>query len=118
MTNQTLFVTVAGSKLEQALVGCGIPQGPVLGPIIFLLYVEDIRDKADKMSSIYVDDLKLAQSVMSEQDVLKFQIDLDTLYKWGNTNNCVFNIFPTNCNRKKTEILRQTRHESVNQIYS
>ena len=27
------------------------------------------------------------------------------------------NIFPTNCNGKKTEILRQTRHESVNQIY-
>ena len=91
VTGRTQYVTVSGSKSEPVLVKSGIPQGSVLGPIIFLLYVQDIRDKDNKLSTIYVDDLKLAQAIYTELDVENFQIDLDTLYEWGRRNNCVFN---------------------------
>ena len=38
-----------------------------------------------------MDDLKTAQCIYTEEDIESFQIDLDTLYKWGYRNNCVFN---------------------------
>merc|ERR1711963_635569 len=69
----------------------GIPQGSVLGPILFLIYISDIGENLSTKALVYVDDTKIKQKVNSEEDVECFQKELEKLDEWAKSNNMQFN---------------------------
>ena len=57
----------------------GVPQGSVFGPILFIIFVNNLPDVVTSMVKIFVDDTKLFQPVQSMFDHVQLQKDLDTL---------------------------------------
>ena len=71
-----------------ALIISGVPQGTVLGPILFLIFINDIY-LCIKHSTIrcFADDTSLLKAICNEADVTTLQSDLDSVIKWSVTNN-------------------------------
>ena len=69
----------------------GVPQGSVLGPILFLIYIADIAEDIEANALVYVDDTKVNRRVKNEEDVELMQEDLQKIYQWGKRNNMDFN---------------------------
>ena len=81
-----------GDKLSTSKeVVSGVPQGSVLGPIMFLIFVQNMGQKSDAKGLIYADDAKVAKAVKDESDILSFQNDLERYYEWAKANNMEFN---------------------------
>ena len=57
----------------------GVPQGSVLGPILFILFVNDFPEIIDALCSIFADDAKITDEVSNEEDAQKLQEDLNKL---------------------------------------
>ena len=63
----------------------GVPQGSILGPLLFLVYINGSPDYILHNSSIalYADDSKLFRSINQRSDYILLQSDLDSLYQWS-----------------------------------
>ena len=59
LCNRTMYVNVNGSRSSEVLVRSGVPQGSVLGPILFLIYVNYLPSYIKNMCKVFADDLKL-----------------------------------------------------------
>ena len=95
LSNRVQTVVVDGHKSEITLVISGVPQGTVLGPLLFLLFVNDI-DHCIKHShlKLFADDSRLSKAINpsdSSRDQLLLQSDLDEILKWADENNMVLN---------------------------
>ena len=84
-------VLVKGHKSSKSPLKSGVPQGSVLGPILFLIYVSDIGEDLVASVLVYVDDTKLTHKVKNEKDVEFVQDELKKLHQWGQKNNMEFN---------------------------
>ena len=91
LTGRTQNVNVDGYQSEKRLVSCGVPQGSVLGPILFLTYINDLPNVVfSSLALLFADDLKLIHC--SKNDSLdKLQVDLNNLYNWSVQNCLLFN---------------------------
>ena len=86
---------INGSKSSFSLVSSGIPQGSVLGPILFQIYVNDLPEELLSPSQLFADNTKLYRVIKSEEDNNLLQGDIDRLIEWSdvwqlpiNTNKC------------------------------
>ena len=70
----------------------GVPQGSVLGPILFLIYINDLDFNIQNCFLKFVDDTKLFGSVTSTGDQLLMQNDLSKLWSWSVDWQMLFNI--------------------------
>ena len=68
-----------------------MPQGSVLGPPFFLIFIGDISEGVSAVVLIYVDDSKVHKNVKNDEDVQSLQHDLDKIYQWEKNNNMKFN---------------------------
>ena len=69
-------VLVNGESSDWYDVASGVPQGSVLGPLLFILYVNDIPEQIDSISHMFADDLKIYRTITNLNDALKLQNDL------------------------------------------
>lgn len=124
LTNRQLRVVIGDCSSDSFHATSGIPQGSHLGPLIFLLYFNDVHlvIKGPRLS--YADDLKIFLRICSVADCLYLQQQLDSFASWCSLNGMVVN--PTKCSiitfsRKKQPItfdysLLGTKIERVNHI--
>ena len=87
----------SSSMVNQAttLQSSGVPQGTVLGPLCFLLYINDMGNDTSSHLRLFADDSLLYREVTSAQDALLLQSDLDKLVKWADTWQMAFH--PSKC---------------------
>ena len=85
-------VVLNGDHSSWSTVSSGVPQGSVLGPMLFLLYVNDIPLSVDSSILLFADDAKIFRSIRCEADYLQLQRDIDILFEWSRTWLLNFNI--------------------------
>ena len=73
------------------VVTSGVPHGSVLGPTLFLIYINDLPDCINCNVSLYADDTLLYAPINNDTDRLLFQADIDSLHEWSSTNKMPFN---------------------------
>ena len=72
-------VVVNGAKSDWALVLSGVPQGTVLGPLLFSLYIDDISTNNDSEIRLFADDCVCYREIKGTEDTLKLQESIDQL---------------------------------------
>ena len=72
-------------------VSSGVPQGSVLGPLLFIIYINDIDDYVGGRISKFADDTKIGWVVNSEVECLALQEDIDGMIKWADKWQMEFN---------------------------
>ena len=93
LSNRKQSVTLNGSDSSLKPISTGVPQGSVLGPVFFLVYINDLR-KCVKYSKVYhfADDTNMLQSDNSLKNVAKrMNLDLKNLSQWLKANKLSLN---------------------------
>ena len=96
------LITVNGVKSSVSKVISGVPQGTVLGPILFIIFINDMNESI--VSSIlrsFADDTRILKAIHSYLDVPELQADLDNIIKWSRNNNMTLH-------KNKFELLQHT----------
>ena len=64
----------------------GIPQGSILGPLLFIIFINDLSEMCDKESKLYLyaDDAKIFSHICNIKDKENLQSDLDKVNEWSN----------------------------------
>ena len=101
-------VLIDGARSQVDSVDSGVPQGTVLGPLLFLLFINDLPSVLDPGTAVrlFADDCLVYRSIDSEQAQLLLQQDLDALNLWGQCWGMRFNT-------KKCQVMhigKQSRH--------
>ena len=79
-------VVVEGATSSQTPVSSSVPQGSVLGPLLFSIYMDDITGVALSPQSelvLYADDVLLYHTISCLEDVLMLQSDIDSIETWS-----------------------------------
>ena len=89
---QQVVVLVDGDYSTCKQVRSGVPQGTVLGPLMFLLYINDIGDHLNHSTiRLFADDCLLYRTISNEDDADRLQDDLDKLQEWTEAWQMNFN---------------------------
>ena len=84
-------VVMDGYSSDNLPVTSGVLQGTVLGPLLFLCYINDLPECVSCNIHLYADDV-LLYNIESEKDCLQLQSDLNALELWEKTRQMKFNI--------------------------
>ena len=101
------IIIANGAKSSESKVISGVPQGTVLGPLLFLIMINDIDDNVINSSvKVFADDTRITKAVKTEEEAALLQEDLETLYTWAKNNNMAFN-------GSKFEVLRLGKNQEL-----
>ena len=100
LSNRSQFCTFGGKQSDEAIISCGVPQGSILGPLLFLIYINDLGTIFQNLSTVlFADDSNLIASGNSIETLeRKINQDIPLLTKWLQTNRLSLNI-------KKTHVM-------------
>ena len=99
-------VTILGATSSEKPVSSGVPQGNILGPVLFLVHVNDLPDAVQNSSvACFADDTKIFRCVNSISDAALLQSDLTKLNSWSTSSGLAFNQLKCKCLRvtRKTQ---------------
>jgi len=82
LTNRKQRVKIKGRTSSWSDVISGVPQGSVLGPILFVIYINDIIDNLNCDAYLYADDMKVYTRVSNDTDRARLQTDVDAVVEW------------------------------------
>ena len=92
LTNRQMRIIVEGEASEEATVHSGVPQGTVLGPLLFLCHINDLPDRVrSSIVRLFADDCLLYRTIRNAQDHLLLQEDLRQLETWAADWGMLFN---------------------------
>ena len=114
LQQRDLSVCVNNVKSTPRSVSSGVPQGSVLGPLLFNIFINDMPDSvAHSTLKLYADDSLLFHPINSPDDPTKLQSDLDSLVDWAKNAQMKFNV-------DKCEYMCISRkpNETLNRNYS
>ena len=86
LINRKQYVEVGNCKSDETCVGRSCVQGSVLGPTLWLLYIQSLTTKLDSLGIqyfAYADDISIVQKLKTDQDKIDFENSLETLQKWS-----------------------------------
>ena len=107
MNERNQKVTVNGNESSNRLVTSGIPQGSVLGPILFVIYINELPECVEANTYLFADDTKIFREIKTEED------DLDKLQQWSDI--WLLKFHPNKCKIMSISI-KQTSNESYNNL--
>ena len=91
LTNRTQRVFVDGESSKCTDVISGIPQGSVLGPLLFVIFINDMPQNILSECKMFADDAKIYKEMNSEEDCIALQNDLDIMTEWSRKWQLPFN---------------------------
>ena len=96
LDNRMQYLDFKGSKSDLANITCGVPQGSILGPILFLIYINDINASTKLNLLSFADDTTVYTSSASVTTLIKkTNTELKLLYDWLCANKLSLNIKKT-----------------------
>ena len=96
LSDRVQQVNVNGTNSEWANITSGIPQGSVLGPILFVLYINDLPENIVSNVYMFADDTQVFKMITSPHDQHTLQNDLDYLTSWS--SKWLLRFHPDKCN--------------------
>ena len=93
LSKREMRVVIEGEQSHKAVVESGVPQGTVLGPLLFLYHINDLPECVKSQVRLFADDCLLYRQIKNREDHILLQNDLTCLeewaQKWGMRFNCV-----------------------------
>ncbi len=122
LSNKNQRVVINGTASNWTPVTNGVPQGFVLGPVMFIIYINDIDVGLNNFISKFADDAKLGNSLITDRDRMSLQEDLRKISEWSqrwemplNVNMCQILQVGTR-NQKYDYEMNGTKLESVQSV--
>jgi len=91
LVGRTQKVRVGGQLSKEVTETSGVLQGSILGPLLFLVYVNDIWRNINSCIRLFVDDCIIYRKITNKNDIEKLQKDLDILGEWAVENGMKIN---------------------------
>ncbi len=92
LNNRKQTVVINETALDWVPVTSGVPQGPVLGPVLFIIYINDIDVGLNNFIAKFADSTKVGNSVISRHDRQSPQDDLGKISAWSGAWEMPFNV--------------------------
>ncbi len=92
LSNRQQRVVIDGFNSEWAPVTSGVPQGSVLGPVLFIIYINDVDVGLNNRISKFAEDTKIGYSVLTVEDRVSLQEDLQKNSVWSDRWEKPFNV--------------------------
>ena len=106
LNDRKQFVSIDGQNSESQIIGKGVPQGSILGPILFLIYINDLKDATTLFSLLFADDTSFLISGKNLNAVVdELNIELHKVCTWFRANE--LSLHP-----KKTKFMIFTQNEN------
>ena len=110
LTGRKQYVELEGFKSNEQVITHGVPQGSVLGPILFLLYINDFPQATNLFSSLFADDTLLTKSMSDVKNLYDYaNNELIKVSDWFKSNKLSLNVSKT-----KFMIFRNEKMPKVN----
>ena len=103
LSERSQKVVLDGQASDPVPVLSGVPQGSVLGPVLFLIFINDLPDNIRSSVRLFADDCVLYRNIKSPIDCQILQDDLNSLSQWETDWQMKFNV-------AKCHSMRVTRH--------
>ena len=91
LSARSMRVVLDGESTNEVPVISGVPQGTVLGPLLFLCHINDLPQCVNSQIRLFADDCLLYRQINNQRDHLTLQSDLDNLQSWASTWGMRFN---------------------------
>lgn len=92
LENRKQFVCLYGEKSECITPGSSVPQGSVLSPLLFALFINDLPSNIKSKILLFADDVKLFFKIDTLADARQLQTDIDTIVCWCHRNGLHLNV--------------------------
>ena len=92
LTGRMQCVKYLGHVSDKVPVLSGVPQGSVLGPLFFAIFINDVVKRIGSEVLLLADDLKMFRRVSSNYDCYLLQKDINEFYNWSACNNLPINL--------------------------
>jgi hypothetical protein len=91
LSDRFCYVNVLGFYSARLVVNSGVPQWSNLGPLLFLLFINDIVEIFSLNVLLFADDVKLYSTIRDISDCMRLQSNVDVLYGWCRSNGLPLN---------------------------
>ena len=92
LTGRSHYVRLPGGVSKDSPVLSGVPQGTVLGPLLFIIIISDIiKDVLSSDVISFLTTLELTPNISQSENCDSLQADLNYIYSWATDNNMLFN---------------------------
>ena len=105
LDNRNQLVLLNGSNSDSIPVSSGVPQGSVLGPILFLAYINDLPDQVRSRVRLFADNTAMYLALDRQDKSEIIQKDLESLEKWEK-------LWDMSCNPSKCQVIHVTRRKT------
>lgn len=111
LTNRFQFVCANGTNSSLSSVNSGVPQGSVLGPLLFLIYINDLPMHVSSSISLYADDCVIYKEIINDSDISVLQTDINNVTQWCSE-------WHMELNTSKCRSMRVSRHNNTCPSYN
>jgi hypothetical protein len=108
LSDREQYVEIEGKKAEKRKVKCGVPQGSVLGPILFLIFINDLPNAMQILTVLFADDTAMVKEGNDREKLSRsLERELTTATDWFRANKLSLNV-------KKTKIMEISNVKKIN----